>query len=277
MPRDLLEITEAVLPAVDLSGAHLARGQFHDVVVVPEIAAVRIARRQVAACQLPRRTALLRRLGQVGLPFLVPEPLTEALVVGDRVAAAVSWIPGKPLPNGVGEPEKLGALLSDLRNVPLADLDGLLDVPHAYAGGDDWLRLLLEEVIPALPARHRPDATRWVNEAAALPDQAPTLVHGDLAGENIHWDADGNLVGVLDWDLAQPFDQAVDAACLATHGWDNVREAVSSKVYDRARIWWRTFALEQLASAMVNGEPSTILDSYLATTVRWLDAEFDRG
>lgn len=277
MPLDLLEIARVVLPTVDLSGARLAQGQFHDVVLVPEIAAVRIARRQVAACQLPRRTALLRRLGQVGLPFLVPEPLTEALVIGDRVAAAVSWIPGKPLPKGVGEPEKLGALLKAIRNIPLADLDGLLDVPHAYAGGDDWLRLLREEVLPVLPARHRPDATRWVNEAAALPDQVPALVHGDLAGENIHWDADGNLLGVLDWDLAQPFDQAVDAACLATHGWDNVRKAVSSNVYDRARIWWRTFALEQLASAIVNGEPSEILDNYLTTTVRWLDSKLDRG
>ncbi|QMU78242.1 hypothetical protein GXW83_23610 [Streptacidiphilus sp. PB12-B1b] len=34
------------------------------------------------------------------------------------------------------------------------------------------------------------------------------------------------MLGVLDWDLAQPHDPAVDAAALAWHGWDKVAAAV---------------------------------------------------
>src|SRR2546430_1008403 len=89
------------------------------------------------------------------------------------------------------------------------------------------------------PADGERGAARGLIEAALeLADVSPSLVHADLGGENVHWHPDGELAGVLDWDLAQPFDPAVDAACLAVHGWENVREAVDVETYRRAGIWY---------------------------------------
>ncbi len=34
----------------------------------------------------------------------------------------------------------------------------------------------------------------------------------------MHWSADGDVIGVLDWDVAQPYDPAIDAACMAWLG-----------------------------------------------------------
>jgi len=269
---DLLEIASVVMPNADCAGALVARGQFHDVVLLPGVAAVRVARRTAAAAQLPRRLALLDRLCQLNLPFAVPEPLTDAVRVGERVAAAVSWLPGKPLPQGEGHPARLGALLASLANVSLDDVADLLDRPHAYAGGDGWYDLLVSEAIPLLPERLQDTAKRRVDDAAALSPVPPCLVHGDLGGANLHWDADGSLVGVLDWDLAQPFDQAVDVACLGQQGWDNVRAAVGPNTYERARVWSRTFGIEQIVAALTNGEPDDVVNRFVEATVRSLDA-----
>ncbi|WP_240197756.1 phosphotransferase [Nonomuraea lactucae] len=44
--------------------------------------------------------------------------------------------------------------------------------------------------------RRRLEAARALK---AVPD-AP--VHGDLSGANVHWNRNGELIGVLDWDQA---------------------------------------------------------------------------
>ena len=104
----------------------------------------------------------------------------------------------------------------------------------------------------------------------------PVLVHGDLGGENVHWDESGNLVGVLDWDRAQPFDHAVDVACLAWHGWRNVQAAVDAATYQRARVWSRTFAIEGIVAALTNGEPEHMVARFVASAARALETdEFD--
>ena len=65
----------------------------------------------------------------------------------------------------------------------------------------------------------------------------PRLVHGDLGGDNLRWTPDGAVGGVIDWDLAQPFDPAVDAACLASwYGWDNLSHAVDAETFQPAPI-----------------------------------------
>src|SRR5262245_51431325 len=107
VPEPLLRMARRVLPGVDLGQARLAGGQFHDVVLVPGVAAVRVARRPAAAAELPRRTALLRRLAENDLPFHIPEPLGEVVVVDGRAAVAVSWLDGSPGRAGVGDPAQL--------------------------------------------------------------------------------------------------------------------------------------------------------------------------
>ncbi|MEU7898400.1 aminoglycoside phosphotransferase family protein [Nonomuraea sp. NPDC049152] len=264
----LLEIAAALLPGTSMDTARLASGQFHDVVLIPGVAVVRIARHETAAAELSRRTELLSRLAATDLPFRVPEPLGPVATVGDRVAVALSWVDGAAHPKGSGDPVRLRALLDALAAVDLADVKDVLDEPHAYAGRDRWEELLVEEVLPRLPSHVRAEARRRVAAAAELEPVPAGLVHGDLAGDNVHWSPDGVVVGVLDWDLAQPFDPAVDAACLAWHGWDAVRSAVDAETYRRARVWAATFAVEMIGAALLNGEP---VDRYIEKTTRVLE------
>jgi hypothetical protein len=80
---------------------------------------------------------------------------------------------------------------------------------------------------------------------------------------------------VLDWDLAQPFDHAVDAACMAWHGWENVRAAVDAETYRRAGVWYLTFGIEQVAAALLAGEPPESLDRRGERAAAWLEQTAD--
>jgi Ser/Thr protein kinase RdoA (MazF antagonist) len=271
VPDDLLATADALLPGAAWERARLGRGGCHDVVLLPGVAAVRVAGHPIAAAELPRRTALLHRLAKAGLPFAVPEPLSEVVSVGGRAAVALSWVDGAPTPRGRGHPAGLRALLAALATVPLADLDDLLGPAHAYAGGPAWPELIAR-VTGLLPVEWRDEGRRRVDAALALPPVPAQLVHGDLAGENVHWDATGTTcVGVLDWDFAQPFDPAVDAGCLSWHGWDTLRAAVEPGVYARARAWYLTFGLEQVAVALLRADPPRVLADTVAQAVAWLD------
>lgn len=192
-------------------------------------------------------------------------------MVDGRAALALSWVDGSPSPRGVGDPGQLRGLLAALAAVDLSAVEDVLAPPHAYAGGDDWYRLMVEDVVPRLPPRWRDEARRRIDEAAALPEVSPGLVHGDLAGDNMRWDDEGDLVGVLDWDLASAWDPAVDAGCLSWHGWETVREAVDEPTYQRARVWAATFGIEQIGSALVHGEPPDVVEQYVGATVAWLE------
>jgi aminoglycoside phosphotransferase (APT) family kinase protein len=269
---DLLDVAAAVLPGQSLRGAFLSQGGSHHAVVIPDVAVVRIARKPTAVSLLPRRTELLRRLALMDLPFAVPTPLTDVVSIAGYTAVALSWLPGTALPRGTAvDPASLARLLDTLRGIDLADLDGLLGEPHEYAGGSRWPSLMLDEVIPRLPSSVRPDARRRIEAALALPPVTPSLVHNDLAGENMHWSPDHRLIGVLDWDLAQPFDPAIDVACLGWYGWPTVAAAVPSSTMDRAMVWYRTFGLEQIAFAVLNGESSESIAQRCTTAAAWLE------
>ncbi|MEV6895991.1 phosphotransferase [Amycolatopsis sp. NPDC051372] len=270
----MLEIVEALMPGVSLGSACLAgHGNIHHVVLLPGVAAVRISRRPSAAEALPRRTELLRVIASAGLPFAVPEPLTPVTMFGDRAAVAVSWIDGAGLPEGEGDPAKIGELLVALRELPLtAELRTALDAP----GREGWADVLAQDVIPRLPAKWRDEGRQRLERALALEPVADSLVHADLGGENVHWTEDGKLVGVLDWDLALPFDPAIDAACMAWHGWHHVRGAVGGKTYQRAQVWDAVFGVEHLV-AVLNGRRLANVDSYVAHIVAWLERDADRS
>lgn len=271
----LLVLVEELLPGVPLDGAVGAHGQFHEVVLLPGRAAIRMARGVAAEQELERRTELSRRLAGLGLPFAVPEPLTPVKVLHGRTAVAMSWIEGEPRGKGAGTPEVFAALLRALAEVDCTPLRDVLGEPHEYAGRADWVRVLEEQAVPALPRRWRAEARRRVEAAQDLPEVEPGLVHGDLCGSNLHWGPAGRIVGVLDWDLAAPFDPAVDAACLGSHGWDAVKAAVPSELYRRARIWYRTFGIEQVASAILNDEPAQVVKRYVARAAEFLERTAD--
>lgn len=276
VPAELLEIADGLLPGASLDAARLVRGGIHDVVLLPGVAAVRVSQRPSGAEALPRRTELLRVIAASGLPFAVPEPLTPVTMFGDRAAVAVSWLDGTGLPEGVGDPAKIGELLGALRELPLTPkLKAVIGAPRTYAAGHHWADILAEEVIPRLPGKWRDEGRRRLEEALALEQVPDSLVHGDLVSENVHWSQDGKLIGVLDWDRAKLFDPAVDAATMAWHGWDNIRAAVDGGTYRRARVWDRTFGVTHLVAAL-DGRPLANVESYVRHIVAWLERNADR-
>ncbi len=208
---------------------------------------------------------VLRAIAGAGLPFAVPEPLTPVMTFGDRAAAAISWIPGAGWPEGKGDPRGIGELLAGLRELPLTpELRTVLSVPRGWAG------ILADDVIPRLPEKWRDEGRRRLDRALALEPVEVALVHADLGAENVHWDGDGRLIGVLDWDLALAFDPALDAACMAWHGWDNIREAVDGTTFRRAQIWDALFGVEHLV-AVLDGRPLANVGSYVEHIVAWLE------
>ncbi|KAB8194008.1 phosphotransferase [Nonomuraea phyllanthi] len=277
VPADLLEIADALLPGVSLDAARLARGAFHDVVLVPGKAAVRISNRPSGAEALPRRTDVLRAVAAAGLPFAVPEPLTPVTAFGERAAVAVSWIGGTALGKGQGDPARIGELLRALRELPVTpELRALLPAPREHEGATSWAAILADEVIPRFPRRWREEGRRRLEAALALEPVPDALVHGDLAGSNVHWDGNGELVGVLDWDRAHLFDPAIDAALMGWHGWDTVRRAVTADTYRRALVWERTFGVDHLVAVLeLGGKPLTLVDSYVEHIVAWLETNIE--
>lgn len=266
---DLLDIASALLPGVRLDDAFAAAdGNIHDVLLVPGVAAVRVSKRPLGAASMPRRVEVLRQLASAGLPFQVPEPLTPVTTFGERAAVAVSWIDGAALPEGVGDPVQVAEVLEAVRSVPLSD--SLMAALDDRAQGPSWATIIVEEILPRLPARWRPEGLRRLDAALALEPVPDALVHGDLSGSNVHWSADGKLLGVLDWDMAMPADPAIDAAQMAWHGWDNVRRAVSATTYRRARTWDALFGVGHLVATM-NGRPMTSPDGFVAAIVPWLE------
>ncbi|WP_246842838.1 aminoglycoside phosphotransferase family protein [Allokutzneria sp. NRRL B-24872] len=248
---ELLEIADALLPGVPLDSARMAGGSMHEVVLVPGVAAVRVSRRAMHAEAMPRRTEVLRLIAAADPPFAVPEPLTPVTTFGERAAVALSWIGGKPWPEGHGDPGQIGHLLRAVRECPVSpELEALLHVSPTYPDGRGWARVLAEEVIPRLPADKRAERLGRLEEALAMEPVPDALVHGDIGMGNVHWDDNGDLVGVLDWDLALVTDPAIDAALMAWHGWENVRGAVDERMYRRARAWDATIGAGYLVSAL---------------------------
>ena len=262
------------MPQAGIGGdARVELGGSHEVLVLPHVGVVRAARTVYAAAQMPRNLRLLDTLRNLGLPFAVPRPLSDAVELNGRTVSAVSWIAGSPLPRGAGAPDGLGGILAALRAVDLHLLRPDLNVPHAYAGGAHWAHVMLSRVIPLLPRDVCADGRRRVEAAISLDPVEPTLVHGDLAGANLLWHDDGSLSGVVDWELASAGDPAIDAACLAWFGWPNVRAITDDGTFRRAGVWFETFGLEQLAAAVLHERPPDQLAVAAERAAAWLRSD----
>ena len=208
------------------------RGKDHVVVIAEDLAVARLPRR--ADPELVRRAQLLEELR---LPWQVPTPLSG---VYDGVIQ--TFIPGSAHPHNSGNAATLATIVETLAQHDTSDLS--LGQPFAQRGR------ITEEMLAGLDTAvghgmHRAIAEHihaWTDEGVGA-----GLVHGDLAGHNMHW-IDGELIGILDWDYAAIWDTALNAAYLNL--WHGVALEDFSAVPNRARVWSGALGLYSLADAL---------------------------
>jgi macrolide phosphotransferase len=178
----------------------------------------------------PRTTAAGARLESEGrllaalagwLPYSVPQVEGSAALpeggraVVHRVLAGSPVVPGDLVP-GPGQTAALGRALAAIHDVPerLVEDAGL----PVYSAEEYRLRRLAE-VDRAAVSGHVPSAllTRWERalEEVGAWRFVPSVVHGDLAAENVLVDG-SRVVGVLEWAETRIADPADDFAWLAS-------------------------------------------------------------
>ncbi len=235
----------------DLSWEHASvneGGQFHKVVIANPDSVIRMARTIDATEEMPRSIKLLELVSDQ-LDYQIPVATSQIQTVDSLGSVAMSFILGSAHEPHYGDPKILGKLVSDLAQVELEPLREHLASPFAFRG--PWTDERQQQCFDALPEELRgPASSLWaqLDELAQVP---PSLVHGDLAGHNMHW-VDEELIGILDWDLAAAWDPALNTAYLSLwHGLEMVDLiAPSPDEAHRAKIWLGLMSLERLSDTL---------------------------
>jgi len=223
-------------------------GQFHKVVIANPHSVIRMARTEEATEQMPRSVQLLERLdGQ--LDYQIPVATSQILQVDSLSSVAMSFIPGSAHEPHYGDPKILGKLVNDLAAISLEPINEYLAQPFAFRG--PWTQERQQQCFDALPDELRGAASSLWAQLDQLAQVPPSLVHGDLAGHNMHWDG-AELIGILDWDLAAAWDPALNTAYLSLwHGLEMVDMIAPTpdEAY-RAKIWLGLMSLERLSDTL---------------------------
>lgn len=151
--------------------------------------------------------------------WCVPAKVAGPVLYDDRWWAVTQFVPGRPhqeeTPAQQGERgELLARLHADLRDLDLGPRPGFFQAADLDAMGEfqSWDRgvELLRQQRPDLADR----AVQAMSQAKELVVERDllglpqTIVHGDFASWNVHFDGDGRLAGVIDFDLCHPDSRA---------------------------------------------------------------------
>jgi len=280
LPREA-ERAARILPGPDWAGGRVEEGGDDHLVLIPgdpvPPAVLRIARRPEVGELLPARTELLARLAP-HLPWVTPVPLGEVdpgepwscgsgVPVPDDAwsgpAVALSWVGGGPHAPHVGDPAALRRIVEAVAAVPVEAWTGRVAEP--FTSTPHWDDASRAAVLAVLPAAERGAAQAvWsaleAFRAGEAGGDAVGLVHGDLAGHNMHWSpagpgAEPRLLGIIDWDHAAAWDPAINLAHLALwHGVGVIAPAApDTALATRASVWVGHLALFRLRRAAESG------------------------
>lgn len=162
--------------------------------------------------RLAAEEAVLDLLAQHAVPFRVPRPV-RAPVLRLTTATIRTFVPGVELALRAGRQpgvcpwQIVGELAAAVHQVPLGSLHGRVPT---FTGREDFA---LHQVTSLDRGRHHPDVARAIAWVASRepPRGAPTLIHGDLLGQNILL-APGDAPALIDWEYCAIGDPAYDLA-----------------------------------------------------------------
>ncbi|TDW94692.1 homoserine kinase type II [Kribbella pratensis] len=144
--------------------------------------------------------------------WCVPARIAGPIQYDDRLWAATRFVPGTPhqdetVAQQTERGEVLARLHADLSDLDLGSRPGFfqaadLDAMGEFQGWDRGVELLREQRpdLADRAARAMDGAKELVREYGLL-GLPQTIVHGDFASWNLHFDDDGRLAGVIDFDL----------------------------------------------------------------------------
>ncbi|MGW5191398.1 phosphotransferase enzyme family protein [Kribbella sp. NPDC004138] len=158
----------------------------------------------------------------------VPAQLGPPVRFEDRLWAVTRYVPGRPHQDETAAQraergELLARLHADLAGLDLGRREGFFQAADLDAMGEfqDWARgvELLRGQHPSLAdraSRAMDRAKQLVadRELLALPQ---TIVHGDFASWNLHFDERGRFAGVIDFDLCHPDSRAWEFVIARVH------------------------------------------------------------
>ena len=259
------------------SHRYLTHGWDHAVLILDEALVFRAPKAQANRDALANEAKLLRYLQprvDVGIPDYVYES-ADGSFAGYRLLA------GREL--DVATFGRLSDTASERIAEQLATfLTAVHETPKSVAGEcgvseqdpekdhEDLVRDVETLVLPRL-ASHEVEVIRaFLTELAAeaKPTRPTALVHGDLAGDHILWDAGQQQVNIIDFSDRSIGDPALDFAGLLANGQPFAQRVVDQyrgpkdegRVW-RAQLYFRRTALETMAYAL-QGYPCTFEEAY---------------
>ena len=266
------------------SHRYLPHGWDHAVVLLDEALVFRAPRAQAYRDALADEVRLLRYL-QPRVDVGIPDYTYQS---ADGSFAGYPLLPGRELDvDSFRElsanqreriADQLAAFLSAVHEIPrsIARKFGVSE-PDPRKDLDDLRRDTEALVLPRLAPHEVPVVQAFLTEMAAESRTVhpKTLIHGDLSGEHILWDAETQQVNIIDFSDRSIGDPALDFAYLHAYGDEFIEQVLEryrgSKdegTRRRARLYFRRGALETMAHSL-QGYPCTFEEGYAEFLARF--------
>ncbi len=266
------------------SHRHLTHGWDHAIVILDEAFVFRAPKAQAYRDALADEVRLLRYL-QPRVNVGIPDYTYQS---ADGSFAGYPLLPGRELDvDSFRElsdnqrrriADQLAAFLTAVHKIPRSTARELgVPEPDPRQDLDDLRRDTEALVLPRLAPHEVPVVRAFLTEMAAEPRTVhpTTLVHGDLSGEHILWDAGSQQVNIIDFSDRSIGDHALDFAYLHAYGSEFIEQVLKryrgpkdEGMQRRARLYFRRGALETMVHSL-QGYPCTFEEGYAEFLARF--------
>ena len=266
------------------SHRYLTHGWDHAVVILDEAFVFRAPKAQVYRDALADEVRLLRHLRprvDVGIPDYTYRS-------ADGSFAGYPLLPGRELDvasfRALSDSQReriadqLAAFLTAVHEMPKSIARELgVSEPDPRKDFEDLRRDTEALVLPRLAQHEVPVVRAFLTEMAAESRAVhpTTLVHGDLSGEHVLWDAESQQVNIIDFSDRSIGDLALDFAGLQAYGNEFIEQVLEryrgpkdEGTLRRARLYFRRGALETMVHSF-QGYPCTFEEGYAEFLARF--------
>ncbi len=266
------------------SHRYLTHGWDHTIVILDEAFVFRAPKAQAYRDALADEVRLLRHL-QPRVDVGIPDYIYRS---ADGSFAGYPLLPGRELDvDSFRElsdnqrrriADQLAAFLTAVHEIPRSTARELgVPEPDPRKDFDDLRRDTEALVLPRLAPHEVPVVRAFLTEMAAESRSVhpTTLVHGDLSGEHILWDAGNQQVNIIDFSDRSIGDPGLDFAYLHAYGNEFIEQVLEryrgpkdEGMQRRARLYFRRGALETMVHSL-QGYPCTFEEGYAEFLARF--------